>query len=175
MNKMLRVFLNNLDDIKLLNDRRRITTNFRHGIKPKASYIVPKILCAVKVRRADEDAEDAQYHKDMEVIPSMYLRATRSERKRRRHYILLRQEAYTSLAEIKMHYYRTHQHLTSLEQRRNLRNAAFSIDGVQETKHGSRTLILVTVQFGKCIFLWHVLNPLKKKTGAKPSAEELLR
>ncbi len=172
---MLSVFLNNMDDIKHLYNRRKITTNFRHGIKPKASYVVPHILCAVKVKRADEDADDAQYHRELEVIPSMYLQSTRTERKRRRHFILLRQEAYTSLHEIKQHYYRTHSHLTRLEQEKNLKNAAFSIDGVLETKHGSRTLVFVTVQFGKCIFLWKVLNPLKKKRGAKPTAEELLR
>ena len=79
------------------------------------------------------------------------------------------------MEEIKKHYRRNHPWQTRSEQDEVFKDAAFSIDGVQETKHGSRTLILVTVQFGKCVFLWKALNPLKKTDGARPTAEELLR
>ncbi len=170
MDKMLKLFLHNLPEIHGLYTRKEITDNYRHGVKKKAKYDIPAMRCAVKVRKPGETADEAVYITNLTVIPKKY-----TEQKVTDRYVLLRQEAYTTLSEIKKHYTRCHPGLTPEERTRNMSEATLSIDGVRESKHGSRTLIIISLMFGGDIMLWKVLNPLKKTKGGKPTVEELLR
>ena len=50
-----------------------------------------------------------------------------------------------------------------------------SVDGVQETKHGKRKFVFVTVRFGgRAVYILKVLNPLLKVTPAKASPDTLI-
>ena len=50
-----------------------------------------------------------------------------------------------------------------------------SVDGVQETKHGKRKFVFVTVRFGgRAIYILKVLNPLLKLNQAKASPDTLI-
>lgn len=162
-----------------------ITTNYRHGVKPRANYRIPKMKCAVLIRprrpvivgrRREAPPLQDIYLKNLHTIPAKYLRSkVRVGHRWRRQYTILRQEAYCSLADIRAHYERLHPCCTRAELEAAYSKASLGIDGVQESKHGKRTLIFITVQINGEIFLWKVLNPLKKVAGAKPDAEEMLR
>ncbi len=174
ISKMCKLFLTNMTAISELLESKMITTNYRHGIKPRSQIVIPKLTCALKVRQRG-GANDFYVH-GLSVIPARFLRCrVRVGTRWRRFYTVLRQECHTSLPEIRAHYERLHPRLSRSQLDAIYKSAAFGIDGVCETNKGKRTLIFVTLKLKDDIFLWRCLNPLKGVKGAKPSPEELLR
>lgn len=174
ISKMCKLFLTNMTAISELLESKMITTNYRHGIKPRSQIVIPKLTCALKVRQRGA-ANDFYVH-GLSVIPARFLRCrVRVGTRWRRFYTVLRQECHTSLPQIRAHYERLHPRLSRSQLDTIYKSAAFGIDGVSETNKGKRTLILVTLKLKDDIFLWRCINPLKGVKGAKPSPEELLR
>ncbi len=167
--KMLDVMFPHLEEIKSLLDDGSITKNYRHGIKPKCQYYLPKIRCSAKVMDSQNGEETIFFEEELLTIPRKYTdpRCAR--------YTLLWQECHTTLDEIKQHYRRIHPTLSEDDYGRIFRDLSVGMDGVRETEHGSRTLIMITVIVDECIHLWKVYNPLMSVKDAKPTLEEILR
>ena len=56
-----------------------------------------------------------------------------------------------------------------------LRNCQVSADGVAEALHGSRTFIIVTLKVGRCMYVFHMFNPLIGVKRSMPDPTELMR
>ncbi len=117
----------------------------------------------------NDPTEETREERDLKAIPRKYLHPTINT-----HYVPVRTEAYTTLKDIKKHHEMTHPFITQEELEIDYKNTAVGIDGVLEANHGSRTLIVVSVMFGGCIYIWKIYNPYKNCVGAKPTACELL-
>ncbi len=170
MEKITHLFISNHDDIGTLKRKGEITASYRHQIKKRLNIWQPSFKCAVKFYDMDDPGEATTEVRDLTVIPRKYLHPTLAT-----HYVPVRTEAYTTLKDIKRHHEETHPFISKEDLENDYRNTAVGIDGVLEANHGSRTLIVVSVMFGGCIYLWKIYNPYKNCAGAKPTAYELLR
>lgn len=170
MEKMTKFFLENLEDIASIQRSGTITSSFRHSIIKRLDIALPEVTHAVKYIDLENPDEDPVYVGNLQAIPKKYLNPTLTT-----HYYVLRTESHVPLAHIKRHYEETHQWLTNEELWANYRSALIGIDGVKEANKGSRSLVIVSIMFGGCVFLWRVYNPIKNYVGAKATAQELLQ
>ncbi len=170
MEKVTKLFMGNLQEITAIRQRGEVTDSYRHTIKHRLNIWQPRVKCAIKFVNGTEDDEEPQQLRDLDAIPAKYLQPTLGH-----HYIVLRSEAYTSLSDMKKHYEETHPHVRGEELRNAYRSTSLGIDGVREANSGSRTLIVVSLMFNGCVFIWKIFNPYKGDARAKPTLEELLR
>ena len=170
MERVCSFVMKNLDGIRSVKDNYAMGTSYRHSMKTKVSCPMPKILCGLKAIDLNDEEAPATELRDLEAIPRQYISPTLES-----HMYVLWLESYTSLAEIKRVYRELHPDTPQEEQDHQLLNCILGIDGVQEADSGSRTLTIVTLMIGGCIFPWRCVNPLKKDKRAKMSVEELLR
>ncbi len=170
MEKITRLFMDNIDDISAIQRRGEVTSSYRHTIKKRLNVWQPGFLSAIKYLDLADPEGDPVYLGNLKAIPKKYLNPTLNN-----NFKLLRTEAYTSLSDIKKHYEATHPFITGEELKNAYRQAAVGIDGVREGKSGSRTLYVVSIMFSGCAFLWHIYHPYKGCLGAKPTLEEVLR
>ncbi len=170
MEKVTKLFMDNLDDISAMKQRGEVSSSYRHNIRKRLNVWQPTYHCAIKVEDLDNPEADPQYIDNLKSIPKKYLNPTL-----RNHYRLLRSEAYTSLKDIKKHYAETHKGMTTEELRIAYKRASVGIDGVREGNSGSRTLYIVSIMFAGCVFLWRVYHPYKGCVGAKPTLAEMLK
>ncbi len=170
MEKITRIFMDNLEDIAEIRRRGEVSNSYRHTIKKRLNIWQPGFKSAVKYIDLDDPTEEPHIIRDLQAIPRKFLNPTLNN-----HYRLIRTEAYTTLKDIKKHYESTHPHKRGPSLRNAYKKTAIGIDGVREANSGSRTLYVVTIMFDGCVFLWHIYNPYKGQPGAKPTLEELLR
>lgn len=170
MEGLCKFFLDNIDTIRSIKRRGEISSSYRGSIKKRLAIRQPKILCAVKFIDLNGDVESPQELRDLPAIPKKYISPTLDN-----HYVCLRTEAYTSLDEIMKHYEETHPWKSSRALEYCYKNAAVGLDGVKQGNKGCRSLLVVSIMLGGCVYLWRVLNPMKNTPGAKADAEELLR
>ena len=168
MEKITRLFMDNLDDISAIKRRGEVSSSYRHTISKRLNIWQPKFLCAVKYIDLDDPLADPRVLRDLKAIPTKYLNPTLNN-----HYRLIRTEAYTSLADIKTHFRSTHPEKTGEDLRNAYKCATLGIDGVREANSSSRTLYVISLMFDGCVFLWHIYNPYKGSEGGKPTLEEL--
>ncbi len=170
LEKLTRLFVDNVDAISAMKRRGEITGSYRHSIRKRLNIWQPTFKCAIKFVDLDgEDPDLPQYLDDLTAIPRQYLNPTLGK-----HYRVQRTEAYTSLADIKKHYKETHPRMDAEALRNAFRSTAVGIDGVREANSGSRTLVVVSVMFAGCPFVWRIYNPYKGGGGCKPTVEEYL-
>ncbi len=170
MEKVTRLFMGNLDAIKRMRSQGLITDSYKYSISKRLDVRQPTVKCALKYLDNDKPDEEPVFKSDLPKIPAKYLNPTLWS-----NYNVLRTEAYVTLKDIKSHYQQTHPHVTGESLRIAYREACLGIDGVREANSGSRTLIVVSVMFAGCIFVWKIYNPYKGEVNAKPTVEELLR
>ncbi len=170
MEKITRLFMDNIDDIAAIQRRGEVTSSYRHTIRKRLNIWQPGFLSAIKYVDLADPEGDPVYLGNLKAIPKKYLNPTLNN-----NYKLLRTEAYTTLSDIKKHYAATHPFITGEALKTAYKTAALGIDGVREGKSGSRTLYVVSIMFSGCAFLWHIYHPYKGCLGAKPTLEEVLR
>ncbi len=169
MEKVTRLFMDNIDDIAAIKRRGEVSSSYKHSIKKRLNIWQPAFKSAVKFVDLDNADDEPEILRDLKAIPKKYLNPTLQG-----HYRVLRTEAYTTLSDIKKHYEATHPTIRGEELRNAYKYAAVGIDGVREANSGSRTLYIVTIMFAGCVFLWHIYNPFKGCVGAKPTVDEVL-
>ncbi len=168
--KILDVFIPNLRVISGLVEEGIITKSYRHSIKPKSSCSHPPVRCSVKIQKRNRDGTEEIFTlADLSNVPARYVGNEING------VILLRQSAYVKLCDLKHHFAAMHPYITGEPLKVCYRHAHVGIDGVRETKSGSRSLIVVSVMIAGCICCWKVINYLHSLPEAKPTVEDLLR
>ncbi len=152
--------------------RGEISTSYKYSIKPTCLRGIPPIFMAVSLHKIDPDSGELSLFKErgLKKICNQYLYAKPPFKK------LICMEGYVHLSSVVDLHLELHKGKTSYESLLNqLKNSSFSIDGVAESKKGSRRFIITTIRFGHCIYLLRIVNPLVGDEDAKQSAHDLLR
>jgi hypothetical protein len=133
---------------------------------------IPTIRFATLTKDDSTMPPTIRYVKELRKIPEALLRLEPTG-----HIQLLRQEAYTTISEIKSFHRRLSQAqgVPMEEIVAHYKSLVVSVDGVAECKTGARSLTVCTVRFGpRAIYLWHIFNPLKSNPDARPSPTTIL-
>ena len=171
IDSLLKLFCHHQADIRRLLRTGELFPNYRKCIRPKALEFCPAIMCAYVLERKYA-GDVTQIEKDgLETIPANVLNLPNHGTR-----CLLRTEAYVSIRAIKKHHIMLHKGKISDEMIRNqLQNADMSADGVRESAKGARSFTILSIRFGRCIYIVSVVNPLLGVRHSKPSPTELLR
>ncbi len=171
--KLFHMFAEHRHLITDMIDRGQISKSYKNTIKPTCVKNIPPILlgyCAHKTKTGCDNSETI-IKRGLKNFTNKLLYTKKPFKK------VLWHEGYVRLTDIvNLHIEKHRKRGTSPQCLENvLTNATFSIDGMPESKKGSRKLIVATIRFGTCIYLWRVLRPLVNDPEAKPDAEVLLR
>ena len=171
--KLFHMFAEHRHLITDMIDRGEISKSYKNTIKPTCVKNIPPILlgyCAHKTKTGSDNSEMV-IKRGLKNFTNKLLYTKKPFKK------VLWHEGYVRLTDIvNLHIEKHRKRGTSSQCLQNVRtNATFSIDGMPESKKGSRKLIVATIRFGTCIYLWRVLRPLVNDPEAKPDAEVLLR
>ena len=169
---MLGMFCRNAAQFTHLLQSGQFRESWRNFVRPKALLSCPKVKSSYLVERLFGGEVQLLYRQDLDRIPREILSLPYDGTRK-----LLRTTAYVSLSEIKDHHKQLHEQLGIGEEqtRHDLLHAHVSVDGVQESKKGTRSLIIVSIRLGACIYLHSVWNPLIGVPSSRPSPTDLLR
>ncbi len=168
--KILDIFMPNLREIGNMLEMGQITSNFRHGIKTKATWYCPPIWCAVKVLKTRPNGTTTIIRREgLQCVPKKYVSSESNG------YLLLCQTCYTTIPHMKQHFESLHPYITGNVLTETYNTAYCGIDGVKESNSGPRSLLVVSVMLAGCILCWRIMNYLHGVAGGKPNLEELLR
>ena len=169
---MLGMFCRNAAQLTHLVQSGQFKGSWRNFVRPRALQSCPKVKSSYLVERLFGGEVQLLYRQDLDRIPREILSLPYDGTRK-----LLRTTAYVTLSEIKEHHKQLHERLGIGQQqtRHDLQHAQVSVDGVQESKKGTRSLILVSIRLGACIYLHSVWNPLIGVPSSRPSPTDLLR
>ncbi len=170
MDQLMKLFANKREAYGKLLERGEITASYSRSVKPKLLASLPKFYNSVFLK-VEDSAQGYHYTKieGLEAIPEEYFTLPPNGNT-----TLLRTECCVRMKDLKELYLETHggRTATNLQQ---LKNISLSADGVQESKRGSTTFIIVTVRIGTCIYLAHMFDVKIGVAESKPSPKEILR
>ena len=169
---MLAMFCQNAQQLDSLLREGRFRPSWRHFVRPRALESCPKIKCSYLVERLYGGDVEQIFVQDLDRIPSEILSLPYDGTRK-----LLRTAAYVRLADIKAHHRKLHAQMAVSEEKtkEDLLHAHISVDGVRESQKGTRSLRIITVRLGDCIYLHSVVNPLIGVPASRPSPTDLLR
>ncbi len=168
MNKLFSTFVKENDIIMRQINEKRIGPSYTKSIRP---IVVSKLLpIYTSLYIMEKNARGNKFHRleGLKSIPNKYLNLPETKK-----WKLMRMEAYVRLEDVKKQYIQVHG--DTEETKKNLLNCQLSVDGVSESRKGSRTFIIVSMRIGNCLFLLHSFNPLVGVPESKPTAVELLQ
>ena len=171
LEKLFSFFCDEAPALVSLLEEGHITKSYRRSIRPADDSVGPTIRCNVTTKETVDGASEVKVYEKLKTIPNRLLRPRGDSG-----VTIVTSEAYTTLEDIVAHYVRTHPHLKETEElQTRLHNCQLSIDGVRESQKSSRHLYVVTIMVASDVYIWKILNPLKKDPLAVPSAESMLR
>lgn len=132
---------------------------------------LPKFQYAVLIEDRSQHPPQRSYITDLSAIPERFINLTDRDR-----LVMLRQEGWTSLREIK-EFHRSVVRAQGLSEETFLRHCAtadVSMDGVRESSSAKRSLFIVTVRLGSSIYILKVFNYLLRCKGAKQNVYDVL-
>ncbi len=170
MNQLMQLFAEKGGEYRELLDNGDITASYSGSIKPKLLKSLPSFQNSILLKV--EDTAKGYYYEKIEglvAIPEEYFTLPPNGNKR-----LLRTECSALLKDIKELYLETHGG-RSAANLQHLQNIALSADGVQESKKGSTTFLIVSIRINNCIYLAHMFDVRIGVAESKPSPIEWLR
>ena len=168
MDKLLRLFVSNHEDIMMLVNNGVIAGNYTKGIRPLLTAKILPIYSSILIKEMGEGEPRYRKIDKLKCLPAEYLDLPHNGPTS-----LLRIETYVRLKDVKKNY--LSRHGRTRETMKNLKQCAISADGVAESKKGSRTFTVVTIRIGNCIYPIRIFNPLIGVEESKPSAKEIIK
>ncbi len=170
LDKVFKLFNTHREDIFQLVDDGSVQASYTKGFKPALIETLLPIFSTILLKEQIA-GEPTQYRKleELKSIPSVYLNLREEDTTK-----LLRMDTYVHVKDAKQFYFDTHGGRTATTLQ-HTRHCALSVDGVAESKMGSRTFIVASIRFGSCLYLLRIFNSLVGVDESKPSAKELLR
>ena len=153
--EMFKFFCNQSSSIASLMERGKMRPSWRNFARPRALLHCPNVKCAYVVERAFAGEVTQIIEQDLDCIPAEILSLPHDGPRR-----LLRTEASVNLKEIKDLHIKIHPNVKREQMRKDLLHCQVSVDGVREAKKGTRTLTIVSVRIGDCIYLHGVVQTL---------------
>ena len=168
MEKLFKVFCEELEAIKQMLAERRITKSYKYSVKPQALKQIPPVFCTYYIKKESTEGTTILKTSEVRSIPTKYLQLSTTGEER-----LLRMESYVHLKDIKRCYLRTHG--AGIDKKEHFGSCQLSVDGVKESAKGKRTFVIVTLRIKSCIYVYRVFNPLLGDSSSKPSPVDILR
>ena len=160
---------------ELLDSGELERLSYRYKVKPRSLRDTPVCTNAVFIQDKTTDPPTYYFESNLPAIPLRHLQLSA-----RQGQVLLRQDSTTTLSEIKKFHTRKLKALNydpeAISQQWQCLDMGY--DGVQESGHGSRNLLVVAARFGGAsgpIYPWKILNPLIGNSDAKATADDILR
>ncbi len=170
LDKIIGAIANNRELFGDLLDRGVLKPSYSKGMKPHLLQRLPKFNISVLLKV--EDSSKGYYYEKIDgltEIPEEYLKLPANGKK-----ILLRNECSVKVSDVKQLFLDTHGG-RSAANLQHLKNISLSADGVQESKRGSTTFIIVTMRIHQTIYLVHIFDYRIGVAESKPTAVEMLR
>ncbi len=170
LDKIIGAVARNREVFGELLDRGVLKPSYTKGMKPHLLQKLPKFNISLLLKV--EDSSRGYYYEKIEgltEIPEDYLKLPANGKK-----ILLRNECSVKVSHIKELFLETHGG-RSAANLQHLKNISLSADGVQESKRGSTTFIIVTMRIHRTIYLVHIFDFRIGVAESKPTAVEILR
>ena len=158
--------------VKRLIDTKQLATSYRKGVKKHVMKGLPSFEFAVKVKDKSTNPPTMEYRRGLKALPDRLLTLEPHDDE-----VLLRQEGFTTLEEIKKFHFRVCQcqGVSYQDFLEDCWHLSLSVDGVKESAHAKKTLKLMSVRFGtRAIYVYKVFNYLLKNNDAKPTPNEIL-
>jgi hypothetical protein len=167
-----RVFKLCVDNAGTLNELKKakvITSSYKKSLRPVALEQVPKVYCSALIKDQHPDTGVVQYvwKKNLLSIPREVLHPPSPSK-------CLRLEAYVKIKDIKEMHLKNHE-LNAEDAQKHLKNIALSCDGVEDSKHSSRTFTIVSIRINRCIYVTRIFHYLCSDKEARPNQIERVR
>ncbi len=168
--KMFRAVATRAESVAKLLQQKLITTSYKKSLKTVALQGIPNVFCAVSVLDMRGEQDKVVRLPPLKCVPKKYLRPMDGQK-------LLRTDSFVNLGDIVVFHREIHlkQGYSEAQVKKQLKTMDISIDGVRESQKGQRKLVVVSVRFLGCIYLWRVYNPLVGDEPSKPSMDEILQ
>ncbi len=170
IDKLIKFFMLRRNTLVHLVEENNVHPSYSKGFRPAMVEQLIPIYCSILLKEQIA-GEPPQYRKieELKCIPTEYLNLRQEDTTK-----LLRMDTYVHVADAKKFFFDTHggRNATTLQQ---TLHSAISVDGVAESKHGSRTFIVASIRFGCCLYLLRIFNTLVGVDESKPSPMELIR
>ncbi len=170
LDRVFHIIMEYSDVVKQLVDTGEMAPTYTTGLRPSLTEQLLPVRNSLLLK-INRQGQRPLYKKltDLPSIPQEYLNLQPHDTTK-----LLRIDSGVRLTDVKEFYFSTHggKSETLLQ---HTRNCSLSVDGVQESKSGSRTFTVVSVKFGTCVYLLRIFNTLIGVDESKPSAKEILR
>ncbi len=169
VDKILQAAAENQEVMRDFWQNRGGTRIYTGCLRPTLEPFLPKVYSGVLLEEKHPTGLEYRHELGLTSIPKEY-------QKKKGNVRVIREESYVTLADIKRHYMGVNAEsgMTKETAREHFRNAALSVDGVQESHKGKKKFHVVTIRFGQSIFLYKIFNPLVGHPAAQPSLGELL-
>ncbi len=169
LDKIIGSIADNREAFGDLLDTGVLKASYTKGMKPHLLQKLPKFNISVLLKV--EDSSKGYYYEKFDgltEIPEEYLKLPANGKK-----TPLRNECSVQVSEVKKLFLETHGG-RSAANLRHLKNISLSADGVQESKRGSTTFIIVTMRIHQTIYLVHIFDFRIGVAESKPTAVEIL-
>ena len=169
INKVLEAAVENMDVLREFWENRGASRLYTGCLRPVLEPFIPKVFSGVLLEIKHPTGIEYKHIEGLSSIPKKYKQEKGKVR-------VIREESYVKLQDIKRHYMGVNAQwgMTVETARKHFENAALSIDGVQESHKGKKKFHVVTIRFGRDIFVYKIFNPLVGHPAAHPSLGELL-
>ncbi len=170
MDKLLKFFFLRRNTLVNLVEENNVHPSYSKGFRPAMVEQLIPIFCSILLKEQIA-GEPHQYRKveELKCIPNEYLNLREEDGTK-----LLRLDTYVHVKDAKQFFFDTHGGRNAATLQQTL-HSAISVDGVAESKRGTRTFIVVSIRFGCCLYLLRIFNSLVGVDESKPSPMELLR
>ncbi len=169
IDKLLEVAAENLEVLREYWRNRGTSRLYTRGVKSTLEPFLPTIHTGLLLEEKHPTGLEYRHVQGLTSIPKEQLQDKGKAR-------VIREEAHVTLQDIKRHHMGVNAKwgMTKETAREHFKNAALSIDGVQESHKGKKKFHVVTIRFGDSIYLYKIFNPLIGHPAAHPSLGELL-
>ncbi len=172
IDKMFAVVFKHMETVRKLQGRRNKKKTYSKCLRRMALKHTPKVTTDLLVEaKTPEGVIEYLRVEGLDAIPEKYRRIGSKGSLR-----VIREESSVSLQSIKEHHERVHvQKGESLESvRKQYRNCILSLDGVEESKSGSKKFHVGSIKIGDCIYPYKVYDFLMGHEAAKVSTSTMI-
>ena len=169
INKLLEAAVENMDVLRDFWVNRGASRLYTGCLRPALEPFIPKVYSGILLEVKHPTGIEYRHVDGLSTIPKEY-------QKRRGKVRVIREESYVKLEDIKRHHMGVNAKwgMTMETARNHFKNAALSVDGVQESQKGKKKFHVVTIRFGQSIYIYKIFNPLIGHPAAQTSLGELL-
>ncbi len=169
VDKILESAVEHMDVLRDFWVNRGSSRLYTRCLRPTLEPFLPTVYTGLLLEEKKPTGLEYRHLDGLSGIPKEYTEGKGKPR-------IIREEAYVTLKDIKRHHMGMNAKwgMKVETAKEHFKNAALSIDGVQESNKGKKKFHVVTIRLGQSIYLYKIFNPLTGHPAAQTSLGELL-